>query len=54
MDKLNKYSRVLTEDVSQPSSRAMLHATGLSKDDFSKAQVGIVSSWFEGNPAICT
>lgn len=49
-NKMNKYSRVLTEDVSQPSSRAMLHATGLTKADFSKAQVGIVSSWFEGNP----
>jgi dihydroxy-acid dehydratase len=48
--KLNKYSSKLTEDISQPSSRAMLHGAGLSEADFSKAQVGIVSSWYEGNP----
>ena len=47
---LNKYSRVLTQDVSQPSSKAMLHAVGFSTGDFEKAQVGIASSWFEGNP----
>lgn len=49
-NKMNKYSAVLTEDISQPSSRAMLHGAGLTKADFRKAQVGIASSWFEGNP----
>lgn len=48
--KLNKYSSVLTEDDSQPSSRAMLLGAGLKDADFAKGQVGIVSSWFEGNP----
>ncbi|GAA4306838.1 dihydroxy-acid dehydratase [Compostibacter hankyongensis] len=48
--KLNKYSSVLTEDMSQPSSRAMLHGAGLTREDLKKAQAGIVSSWFEGNP----
>ena len=47
---LNKYSRVLTQEVSQPSSKAMLHAVGFSAGDFEKAQVGIASAWFEGNP----
>jgi dihydroxy-acid dehydratase len=28
----------------------MLHATGLSEADLDKAQVGIASCWFEGNP----
>ncbi|WP_428941008.1 dihydroxy-acid dehydratase [Fontivita pretiosa] len=28
----------------------MLYATGLSDRDMSKAQVGIVANWFEGNP----
>ena len=28
----------------------MLYATGLTEADMSKAQVGIVSNWYEGNP----
>src|SRR5947207_4874132 len=28
----------------------MLYATGMSEDDMQKAQVGIASMWFEGNP----
>ena len=28
----------------------MLHATGLTEDDLEKAQVGIASVWYEGNP----
>jgi dihydroxy-acid dehydratase len=47
---LNKYSRILTEDVSQPSSRAMLHGAGLTVEDLKKAQVGIASAGYEGNP----
>jgi dihydroxy-acid dehydratase len=51
MDKiLNRYSRILTEDESQPSSKAMLHAVGFTTADFKKPQVGIASSGFEGNP----
>lgn len=51
MDKqLNKYSRVLTQDISQPSSRAMLHGAGFTPEDLTKAQVGIASAGFEGNP----
>ncbi len=47
---LNKYSRTVTQDPSQPASQAQLYATGLKEEDFDKAQVGIVSTGFEGNP----
>lgn len=46
----NKYSRTVTQDPNQPAAQAMLHAIGLSEDDLKKAQVGIVSTGFEGNP----
>lgn len=47
---LNKYSKTITQDPSQPASQAQLYATGLSEEDMRKAQVGIVSTGFEGNP----
>ena len=47
---LNKYSKAITQDPSQPASQAQLYATGLSEQDLSKAQVGIASTGFEGNP----
>lgn len=47
---LNKYSKTITQDPSQPASQAQLYATGLSEEDMKKAQVGIVSTGFEGNP----
>jgi len=47
---LNKYSKVITQDPSQPASQAMLYAIGLTDEDMVKAQVGIVSTGFEGNP----
>ena len=47
---LNRYSRILTEDESQPSSRAMLHGIGFTPADLKKAQVGVASSGYEGNP----
>jgi dihydroxy-acid dehydratase len=46
----NKYSSVLTQQKVQGASQAMLYATGLKPEDMSKAQVGISSVWFEGNP----
>ena len=48
--KLNKYSSRLTETVSQPGSKAMLHAIGLTEEDMHKAQVGIASTGWDGNP----
>jgi len=47
---LNKFSKHITQDESQPASQAMLHGAGLSHDDLRKAQVGIVSTGWEGNP----
>ena len=47
---INRYSRVITEPKSQGASQAMLYATGLNEEDMQKAQVGISSMWFEGNP----
>jgi dihydroxy-acid dehydratase len=48
--KINRHSNRVTEDISQPGSRAMLHAAGLRREDLSKAQVGIASTGFESNP----
>ena len=48
--KLNKHSKRLTQDESQPASQAMLYAVGLSEDDMQKAQIGIASTGYDGNP----
>jgi dihydroxy-acid dehydratase len=50
MPKLNKYSSVITQRKSQGASQAMLYATGMTSDDMDRAQVGISSMWYEGNP----
>ena len=47
---LNKHSKRLTQDESQPASQAMLYAVGLSDEDMCKAQVGIASTGYDGNP----
>lgn len=46
---LNKYSKTVTQDPTQPASQAMLHGIGLTKADLAKAQVGIVSMGYDGN-----
>ena len=48
--KLNKFSRKITQDESLPAAQAMLYGIGLKDDDFKKAQIGIASTGFEGNP----
>lgn len=50
MSTINKYSKTVTQDPTQPAAQAMLHAIGLTDDDFKKAQVGIVSTGWDGNP----
>ncbi|GAA4268476.1 dihydroxy-acid dehydratase [Hyunsoonleella aestuarii] len=50
MKELNKHSKRLTQDESQPASQAMLYAVGLSDEDMKKAQVGIASTGYDGNP----
>ncbi|KAJ9489458.1 hypothetical protein VN97_g3822 [Penicillium thymicola] len=47
---LNKVSRAITQPKSQGASQAMLYAVGLKEADMNKAQVGISSVWFNGNP----
>jgi dihydroxy-acid dehydratase len=47
---LNKYSKNVTQDPSQPAAQAMLHAIGLSKEDLKKPLIGIGSTGYEGNP----
>lgn len=49
-ENLNKYSKTVTQDPSQPAAQAMLHAVGLTEEDFKKPQVGVVSTGFDGNP----
>ncbi|KAJ2626476.1 dihydroxy-acid dehydratase ilv3, partial [Coemansia sp. RSA 1694] len=48
--RMNRYSSVITQPKSQGPSQAMLYGTGLKEADMEKAQVGISSVWFEGNP----
>ncbi len=48
-EKLNKYSARITQSPAQGASQAMLHATGLTRADMHKAQVGISAVWYEGN-----
>lgn len=50
MAELNKYSKTLTQDESQPGAQAMYYAIGFTEDDFKKAQVGIASMGWDGNP----
>ena len=49
-EKLNKVSSRITQPRSQGASQAMLYATGMTRADMDKAQVGIASMWWEGNP----
>ncbi len=49
MSELNKYSKTLTQDETQPAAQAMLYGIGLTDDDMKKAQVGIASMGYDGN-----
>ena len=46
---MNKYSKVLTQDITQPAAQAMLYGIGLTDEDLNKAQVGVVSMGYDGN-----
>jgi dihydroxy-acid dehydratase len=46
---LNKYSKNLTQDPTQPAAQAMLYGIGLTDDDMKKAQVGVASMGYDGN-----
>ena len=49
MAELNKYSKILTQDETQPAAQAMLYGIGLTEEDLKKAQVGICSMGYDGN-----
>ncbi|CAN9351011.1 unnamed protein product [Alternaria alternata] len=49
-NELNSVSKHITQPKSQGASQAMLYATGMSETDMNKAQVGISSVWYWGNP----
>ncbi|UUC44940.1 dihydroxy-acid dehydratase [Flavobacterium cerinum] len=48
--KKNKYSAILTEDETLPAAKAMLYGIGFTDEDMQKAQVGIASMGYDGNP----
>ncbi len=49
-NELNKYSKTLTQDETQPAAQAMFYGIGFKEADFKKAQVGIASMGWDGNP----
>ncbi|CAL1520002.1 dihydroxy-acid dehydratase [Chitinophaga sp. MM2321] len=46
---LNKYSKTITQDPTQPAAQAQLYGIGLTEEDLKKAQVGIASMGYDGN-----
>ncbi|MBW7838288.1 MAG: dihydroxy-acid dehydratase [Chitinophagaceae bacterium] len=49
MSEMNRYSKTLTQDETQPAAKAMFYGIGLKDEDMNKAQVGIVSMGYDGN-----
>jgi len=48
-NELNKYSKTITQDPTQPAAQAMFYGIGLTDEDLQKAQVGVVSMGYDGN-----
>ena len=48
-NELNKYSKTLTQDATQPAAQAMYYGIGLTDADMAKPQVGIASMGYDGN-----
>lgn len=48
-NELNKYSKTITQDTTQPAAQAMLYGIGLTEEDMHKGQVGVVSMGYDGN-----
>ena len=46
---LNKYSKTITQDDTQPAAQAMFYGIGLTDEDMAKAQVGVASMGWDGN-----
>ena len=49
MMELNKYSKTITLDPTQPAAQAMFYGIGLTDADLHKGQVGVVSMGYDGN-----
>ncbi len=49
MNELNRYSKTITQDPTQPAAQAMLYGIGLTEEDLDKPQVGIASMGYDGN-----
>ena len=49
MNELNKYSKTITQDPTQPAAQAMFYGIGLTDEDLAKAQVGVASMGYDGN-----
>ena len=47
---LNRFSKTLTQEITNPAAQAMLYGIGLKEEDFVKPQIGIASTGYEGNP----
>ncbi len=47
---LNKHSKNVTQDPTQPAAQAMLYAIGFTEEDLKKPLIGIGSTGYEGNP----
>lgn len=48
-NELNRYSKTLTQDPTQPAAQAMLYGIGFTDEDMKKAQVGVASMGYDGN-----
>lgn len=46
---LNKYSKTITQDVTQPAAQAMLYGIGLSDEQMNQPFIGIASMGYDGN-----
>ncbi len=49
MSELNKYSKTITQDITQPAAQAMLYGIGLTEEDLKKPQIGVCSMGYDGN-----
>ncbi len=50
MTDIKPRSRVVTDGLERAAARGMLRAVGFTDEDFSKSQIGVVSSWNEITP----
>ena len=46
---INRYSKTITQDPTQPAAQAMLYGIGLTEEDLKKPQIGVCSMGYDGN-----